>query len=399
MMHTKLGRIEMTKNVFIIGAKGIPANYGGFESFVEQLTARKESQDIHYYVACRRDLSENKADIFEYNDATCFNVDVPDVGPAKAILYDVNAFKWTMKYVKENNIQNAIVYVLACRMGPFVKHFKKQLQQYNGTLFVNPDGHEWLRAKWSVPVRKYWKYSERLMVKHADLLICDSQNIEKYIQNDYKQYSPKTTYIAYGSDIVKSTLMDTDQVVTDWYTKHAVKLNNYYLIVGRFVPENNYETMIREFMNSDTDKDLVIISNVEKNKFYMDLQAKTNFEADARIKFVGTVYNAELLKYIRENAFAYLHGHEVGGTNPSLLEALAATQLNLLLDVGFNKEVGKDGALYWKKDNLARIINKVEKLKMDEIETFSQLSSKRIEDAFSWHKIVTDYEKVFNGGV
>lgn len=387
----------MTKNVFIIGAKGIPANYGGFESFVEQLTARKESQDIHYYVACRRDLSENKADTFEYNDATCFNVDVPDVGPAKAILYDVNSFKWTMKYIKENNIQNAIVYVLACRMGPFIKHFKKQLQQYNGTLFVNPDGHEWLRAKWSVPVRKYWKYSERLMVKHADLLICDSQNIEKYIQDDYKQYSPKTTYIAYGSDIVKSTLMNTDQVVTDWYTKHAVKLNNYYLIVGRFVPENNYETMIREFMDSDTDKDLVIISNVEKNKFYVDLQVKTNFESDSRIKFVGTVYNAELLKYIRENAFAYLHGHEVGGTNPSLLEALSSTQLNLLLDVGFNREVGQEGALYWtkKENNLALLINSTDQFNSQELNNNDELSTKQIVNRFAWTKIVSEYESLF----
>lgn len=389
----------MTKNVFIIGAKGIPANYGGFESFVEQLTARKESQDIHYYVACRRDLSENKADTFEYNNAICFNVDVPDVGPAKAILYDVNAFKWTMKYIKQNNIQNAIVYVLACRMGPFIKHFKKQLQQYNGTLFVNPDGHEWLRAKWSVPVRKYWKYSERLMVKHADLLICDSQNIEKYIQDDYKQYSPKTTYIAYGSDIVKSTLTNTDQVVTDWYTKHAVKLNNYYLIVGRFVPENNYETMIREFMNSDADKDLVIISNVEKNKFYTDLQAKTNFESDPRIKFVGTVYNAELLKYIRENAFAYLHGHEVGGTNPSLLEALGSTKINLLLNVGFNEEVGKNGALYWSKElgNLKRIINNNESLATTEINKLNELSNRRIQEQFDWKIIIEKYEEVFGG--
>ncbi|AWV72450.1 beta 1-4 rhamnosyltransferase Cps2T [Latilactobacillus curvatus] len=388
----------MTKNIFIIGAKGIPANYGGFESFVEQLTARKESQDIHYYVACRRDLSENKADTYEYNDATCFNIDVPNVGPAKAILYDVNAFKWTMKYIKKNNIQNAIVYVLACRMGPFIKHFKKQLQQYNGTLFVNPDGHEWLRAKWSMPVRKYWKYSERLMVKHADLLICDSQNIEKYIQNDYKQYAPKTTYIAYGSDIVKSTLSTTDQVVTDWYKKYNIRLNEYYLIVGRFVPENNYETMIREFMSSNTDKDLVIISNVEKNKFYSELQTKTHFESDSRIKFVGTVYDTELLKYIRENAFAYIHGHEVGGTNPSLLEALGSTKINLLLNVGFNEEVGRNGALYWSKEfgDLKQIINNNESLSDDEINRLSNLANQRIQEQFDWKIIVGQYERTFN---
>lgn len=387
----------MTKNVFIIGAKGIPANYGGFESFVEQLTSRKESQDIHYYVACRRDLSEDKADTFKYNDATCFNVDVPDVGPAKAILYDVNAFRWTMNYIKKNNIQDAIVYVLACRMGPFIKHFKKQLQQYNGTLFVNPDGHEWLRAKWSVPVRKYWKYSERLMVKYADLLICDSQNIEKYIQKDYKQYSPQTTYIAYGSDIIKSKLNENDQVVTEWYAKNKVQLNNYYLIVGRFVPENNYETMIREFMDSNTTKDLVIISNVEMNKFYAGLQNKTGFESDQRIKFVGTVYNTELLKYIRENAFAYIHGHEVGGTNPSLLEALGSTKINMLLNVGFNKEVGEDGAIYWgkQKKQLSGLINKVDKYSELEVSELDRKSDLRIIEQFDWKIIIESYENQF----
>lgn len=391
----------MSKNVFIIGAKGIPANYGGFESFVEQLTARKVSSNIHYYVACRRDLSENKADIFEYNDATCFNVDVPNVGPAKAILYDVNAFKWVMRYIKENNVQNAIVYVLACRMGPFIGHFKKQLKSYNGTLFVNPDGHEWLRAKWSKPVRQYWKYSEGLMVKHADLLICDSQNIEKYIQKDYQKYQPKTTYIAYGSDITKSTLKAEDKVVAEWYQEHQIKLNEYYLVVGRFVPENNYETMIREFMASNTTKDLVIITNVEHNKFYDALKSTTHFEEDPRIKFVGTVYNAELLKYIRENAFAYLHGHEVGGTNPSLLEALGSTKLNLLLGVGFNQEVGQDGALYWSKDDgdLKVLIERTDNLISDEVEVLDQKSNLRIVNQFDWELIIQAYEEQFIGAI
>lgn len=391
----------MSKDVFIIGAKGIPANYGGFESFVEQLTARKVSSDIHYYVACRRDLSENKADIFEYNGATCFNVDVPNVGPAKAILYDVNAFKWVMKYIKDNNVQDAIVYVLACRMGPFIGHFKKQLKVYNGTLFVNPDGHEWLRAKWSKPVRQYWKYSEGLMVKHADLLICDSQNIEKYIQEDYQKYQPKTTYIAYGSDMIKSTLKTEDKVVAEWYQEHQIKLNEYYLIVGRFVPENNYETMIKEFMTSNTTKDLVIITNVEHNKFYDALRATTHFEEDPRIKFVGTVYNAELLKYIRENAFAYLHGHEVGGTNPSLLEALGSTKLNLLLGVGFNQEVGQDGALYWSKDNgdLKVLIERTDNLASDEVEVLDQKSNLRIVNQFDWHLIIQAYEEQFIGAI
>ena len=235
------------------------------------------------------------------------------------------------------------------------------------------------------------------MVKHADLLICDSKNIESYIQKDYAKYRPQTTYIAYGTDTTKSRLTKVDDKVRTWYFEKGVIENNYYLVVGRFVPENNYEAMIRGFMASNSDKDFVLITNVEENKFYDKLRQETGFDKDPRVKFVGTVYDQELLKYIRENAFAYFHGHEVGGTNPSLLEALESTKLNLLLDVGFNREVGEDGALYWKKDQLASVIDQAEQLDEQAIEELNQKSSKRIAEAFTWEKIVTDYEKVFKG--
>ncbi len=386
-----------TKNVFIVGAKGIPAKYGGYESFVEQLTARQVSKDIHYFVACRKDLSDNKNDIFTHNNATCFNVDVPNVGPARAILYDIKAMEWSIKYIKENNIEKPLIYVLACRIGPFINKYKKQLKRLGGKLYVNPDGHEWLRAKWSKPVRKYWKISEQLMVKHADLLVCDSLNIEKYIQTQYKKYNPQTTFIAYGADIKQSTLENDSRELLDWYKKSNLEANNYYLIVGRFVPENNYETMIREFMKSNSEKDLVIVTNVEKNTFFNNLKESTEFESDKRIKFVGTVYNQNLLKKIRENAYGYLHGHSVGGTNPSLLEALASTRLNLLYNVGFNKEVAESSALYWNKEtgNLSSLINSTDRLEEKEINKLDELSTSRISDNYSWNKIVSDYEKNF----
>lgn len=386
-----------TKNVFIVGAKGIPAKYGGYESFVEQLTARQVSKDIHYFAACRKDLSDNKNDIFTHNNATCFNVDVPNVGPARAILYDIKAMEWSIKYIKENNIEKPLIYVLACRIGPFINKYKKQLKRLGGKLYVNPDGHEWLRAKWSKPVRKYWKISEQLMVKHADLLVCDSLNIEKYIQTQYKKYNPQTTFIAYGADIKQSTLENDSRELLDWYKKSNLEANNYYLIVGRFVPENNYETMIREFMKSNSEKDLVIVTNVEKNTFFNNLKESTEFESDKRIKFVGTVYNQNLLKKIRENAYGYLHGHSVGGTNPSLLEALASTRLNLLYNVGFNKEVAESSALYWNKEtgNLSSLINSTDRLEEKEINKLDELSTSRISDNYSWNKIVSDYEKKF----
>ena len=384
------------KNIFIIGSKGIPAQYGGFETFVENLTLKRENEKIKYHVACLG--KENNE--FEHNNARCFTVKVPNIGPAKAVYYDVKALKETIKYIKENNIKNAIVYILACRIGPFIGHYKKKLKKLGIELYVNPDGHEWKRAKWNYLIKKYWKLSEKLMVKHADLLICDSLNIEKYIKDDYKKYNPKTTFIAYGSETKKSLLPDDDEKLLNWYNEKNIKANEYYLIVGRFVPENNYETMIKEFMKSKTSKSLVIITNVEKNKFYNELQQKLDFENDNRIKFVGTVYDAELLKKIRENAYGYLHGHEVGGTNPSLLEALGSTNLNLLLDVGFNKEVGQDGVLYWNKDNnnLSDLINKCDEISYDKVIDLSNKAKERINKEYSWERIINLYEEVFING-
>lgn len=382
------------KNIFIIGSKGIPANYGGFETFVDELVSRQQNDNIKYHVAC---LSDNDNET-EYHGAHCFNVKVPNIGPAKAVYYDIIALKYCVQYIKKHHLNDSIVYILACRIGPFVNKYVKQLHKLNCKVYVNPDGHEWKRAKWNYFIRKYWKLSEKLMVKHADLLICDSKNIEKYIQEDYKKYSPKTTFIAYGADTSKSTLKDDDTKLKDWYQKNDVLTKQYYLVVGRFVPENNYETMIKEFMKSDTKKDFVLITNVEQNKFYETLKNETNFDQDKRIKFVGTVYDQQLLKKIRENAYGYLHGHEVGGTNPSLLEALATTDLNLLLDVGFNKEVGEDGAIYWNKEdgNLSSMINKLENIEQSELKELSKKAKERIDSEYSWDLIVRKYEELWN---
>lgn len=384
------------KHVYIIGSKGIPAKYGGFETFVENLTARRVNENIKYHVACMgKDNNE-----FEYNNSKCFNINVPNIGPAKAVYYDLMALKKSIKDIKTNNIKDGIIYILACRIGPFIGHYKRKLRKMGIKLYVNPDGHEWKRAKWNGFIKKYWKYSEKLMVKHADLLICDSINIEKYIQDDYKKYNPKTTFIAYGAEVSKSTTKDDDKCLLDWYKEKQVKPKEYYLVVGRFVPENNYETMITEYMKSTTKKDFVLITNVEQNKFYDTLKEKTNFDKDKRIKFVGTVYDQELLKKIRENAYGYIHGHEVGGTNPSLLEALATTDLNLLLDVGFNKEVGQDGAVYWnkKENNLSNLLNELDKFSDQQVEDYSKKAKKRILDEYSWDKIIEKYEKKIMGG-
>ena len=367
------------QHVFIVGSKGIPGNYGGYETFVDKLTEyHQNNPNLKYHVACK--AKDTKT--FEYHNADCFDVKVPSIGPAQAIYYDVAALNQCVRYIKRHNIQHPIVYILACRIGPFAAHFQRVIHKLGGKLYINPDGHEWMRAKWSAPVRKYWKISEQLMTKHCDLLICDSKNIEDYI---------------HGAETRKSKLADDDPKLIAWYKEKGLSPKSYYLVVGRFVPENNYETMIREFMKSHSKRDFALITNVS-DKFLEELKEKTHFDQDSRIKFVGTVYDKELLMKIRENAYGYFHGHEVGGTNPSLLEALGSTDLNLLLDVGFNREVAEDSALYWTKQsgNLASLIDWADGMNADEISELGKKASLRIVEAYSWQHIADEYESRFS---
>lgn len=392
------------QHVFIVGSKGIPAAYGGFETFVENLTAKKQNTDICYHVSRLSDADGE----YEYNGAKCFDVKVPDIGSAKAIFYDVKALKRCIgicKKLQQNEKQQErgansrpVFYVLACRIGPFIKSLARQIHAMGGVLYVNPDGHEWKRSKWSAPVRRYWKFSEKLMVKHADLLVCDSKNIESYIKKEYGRYHPKTTFIAYGSETKASALTDENEQYLNWLREKQLKPQEYYLIVGRFVPENNFKTMIREFMKSSTTKDLAIITTPNE-KLSAALEEELHFKEDKRIKFVGTVYDGELLKKIRENAYGYFHGHEVGGTNPSLLEALGSTRLNLLLKVGFNEEVAEESALYWSKDDesLATLIGQADAMSDENIAIMGQKAKQRVEEHYSWNAIVSAYENIFLG--
>lgn len=384
---------QNVQHVFIVGSKGIPGSYGGYETFVDKLTEYHQNEKcLKYHVACKA----NEDGEFEYHNARCFKVKVPDIGPAQAIYYDVEALRRVVSYIKKNSIQHPIVYILACRIGPFCARFYKQIKGLGGKLYVNPDGHEWMRAKWSRPVRAYWKQSERLMVKNCDLLICDSKNIEKYIHEEYAGYNPKTTYISYGAETRKSALADDDPALLEWYEEKGLSPKSYYLVVGRFVPENNYETMIREFMASDSKRDFVLITNASE-KFLSELRSLTKCDVDSRIKFVGTVYDRELLMKIREGAYAYLHGHEVGGTNPSLLEALGSTDLNLLLDVGFNREVAADAAMYWTKErgNLSGLIHRADEMSRSAIREFSTAAKHQIVKRYSWKLISDTYRDAF----
>ena len=379
------------KHVFIIGSRGLPAKYGGFETFVNELVSHQVSDDLRYHVACLSDDSHHQHS--NYKQVDCFTINPPKLGPARVIAYDMMAISYALKLIKKEGIEKPIFYILGNTIGAFISPFARRIHKIGGQLFINPDGLEWKRSKWSKPVQTYLKYSEKVMTQYADLVVSDNEGIETYIQEAYPW--SKTTFIAYGTDLTPTNFSKDSVQVRTFFDQWGIEEKGYYLIIGRFVPENNYARAICEFMASETKRDLVIVCNYEGSSYFEQLRQETHFDRDNRIKFVGTVYDKDLLKYLRQECRAYIHGHEVGGTNPSLLEALAQTNENLVLGVDFNRKVALNTAHYWSKEtgSLTSLIHQVDS--QPESLNLGQAAKRHMQAHYTWEEIVRQYEDLF----
>ena len=245
------------QNVFIIGSKGIPAAYGGYETFVDKLTEyHRNNDEIKYHVACKG--KENKEYI--YHNARCFMIKVPDIGSAQAIYYDVAALKECCRYIEKKQVKQPVIYILACRIGPFIRHYVKKIHKLGGKVYVNPDGHEWMRQKWNAYVQKYWKISEQMMVKNADLLIGVGGEI---IVTRPTIFGPEpediATRVFHSSNIRKMAHSAEDLV--ELFLPDDIALNcehgdvlNGFLILFHFKPEIDIkyiENKVKEMIKKD----------------------------------------------------------------------------------------------------------------------------------------------------
>ncbi|MCL2858621.1 MAG: DUF1972 domain-containing protein [Streptococcaceae bacterium] len=378
------------KHVFIIGSRGLPAQYGGFETFVEQLVINQKNKNINYHVACQSENSDlgNEAGRYDYHGADCFKIKVPSIGSARVIAYDIKAINKALEIIKVEQIEQPIFYILGNTIGGLIGRYVKKIHAVGGQLFVNPDGLEWKRTKWSAPVRSYLKLAEKKMVQQSDLIISDNEGIKDYLMSQYENV--KTKVIAYGTETASSDLTQSTKL-----EEFNIQPDNYYLIVGRFVPENNYETLIKGFMESSSQKDLIIVTSYQDNSYFDQLRQITGFDKDKRIKFVGSIYDKSELTYIRKQAFAYLHGHEVGGTNPGLLEAMWSTPLNIVLSIDFNRKVAGDSALYFTKEDIAQAFTQAEAMTQNQKKRLHEKAQAIIQEHYTWDKICKEYEELF----
>lgn len=374
------------KHVFIIGARGYHAKYGGWETFVTKLVDNYHDKNTIFHIS---ELSKVEKEEYKINNNIILKPIYIKGETGQMLFCTIKSFNYYLKYIEKHNIKNAYIYILGLKLGPYLKLKKRKLKNLGINTIVNPDGLEHKRSKWNFLIKRFFLISESWMLKNCDLIICDAKGIKKYVDNKYPKLRNKTTYIAYGTDKIKFNLVEEQNVLKEY----QLESKNYLLIIGRFVPENNYELIIKSYMKSNCSMKLIIISNISMTNYYQELTKNTNCLNNSNIVFVDGIYDEKKLCIIRKNAYAYLHGHSVGGTNPSLLEALSLTDLNILYDVEFNRDVGLDSCLYFKnEEELIKILNNI-------LKYYYQSKGKKckeiIENNFTWNIIVKKYKKIF----
>ena len=358
--------------VGIVGNRGIPATYGGFETFTEEIAPLLVKQGFDVIVYC--DKSDSKSPLLKYKGV---NLMYQKTRKSKhTLLFYLEGIYYALK-------RNDIVLVTGTAGSFFYflnLFFRKKI-------VTNTDGVESRRAKWSYVKKKLIKLSEILAIRFSKHLVADSFGITNYLLEHYSRIKKeKISTIEYGAPINRTCSPET-------LKKYGLLKNQYYLVVARLEPENNIKMIINGFRKSTTDKQLVIIGNLINTEYVNEIKQF----ASNKIVFLGGIYNKDELMTLRKAAFAYMHGHSVGGTNPSLLEALGSSNISLCHDNIFNREVTDNKQLYFNCENeLAKKVNCLEKMESTELNALKDAALNRIENYYTWQNIAYKYTNLFN---
>ena len=282
-------------------------------------------------------------------------------------------------------------------------YFQRSLRKKGIVTLENPAGLEWKRPKWGIIGSLYQYISCYFTAISSDYIVCDCEAMRRVYDKMVKNSKHPKEFIAYGSypaDILDGKM---PPIVDDFFKKHSITPNQYFLIINRFMPENSWELILKEYMKSSTKRDFVIISNIDKeSKYYNKLKKKLKFDTDKRIKFVGTTYDKEILSYVRQNAYGYFNGHTVGGTNPGLLEAMSTSGFILARDCVFSREVCGECALYFDDsdvNSLSKVIERSESISKERIERIKKNAKQRMKELYDWKDVASKYEHLFHKAI
>jgi glycosyltransferase involved in cell wall biosynthesis len=366
--------MNLSLKIGILGTRGIPNRYGGFEQCAEYLALGlvKKGHRVWVYNSHNHEYKSK-----EWNGVQIVHCYDPEhkLGTAGQFIYDLNCINDARKRNYDVLLQlgytsNSIWY---WRWPKYCKNV------------VNMDGLEWKRSKYSKKVQRFLKTAERLAATHGDVLVADSIGIQQYLK---KTYNKDSDFIPYGAEIFEAA----DEKILAPYKVHPF---GYNMLIARMEPENNIETIIKGYIESGVNEPLLVIGKTD-NSFGTYLV--NTYAANSNIYFLGGIYDTAVINNLRYFSHLYFHGHSVGGTNPSLLEAMGCHALIVAHDNVFNKAVLGNDALYFSDHlQLAELV----KTAGTKDRYTSQLHSNinKIRSEYNWERIVNMYEQVLMGAV
>ncbi len=374
-------------HIFITGTRGIPAQYGGFETFAQELS-RRLAERGHAVTVCNPSSHP-------YRGASWEGVEILrrpwPAFPGGVLWYD--------RLCMREAYRRRPAVILNCGYGnaAFIR------KAHPVPVVTLTDGLEWQRAGWSAPARRWLHKMERKAAERSRLLVSDHPEIARHYR---ERYGKDTPVIPYGAEIPAALTLPDGRTPGDLLREHlqqqqvpfsenlvgSLTAGNYFLTVGRFVPENNLSMILEGYVRSGIPFPLVLVGNAG-NRFGRQLQKK--YGPEQNILFTGPVYDKHLLDLLRHHARGYLHGHSAGGTNPALLEAMAAGSLIAAHDNPFNRYVLGEGSRYFgTAEALSRLLAKWEDYRKARRE-ITQEYLRRIREEYDWDRITDAWEEVF----
>lgn len=356
----------MKLRIGILGTRGIPNYYGGYEQAVSFLAPglAKRGHEVTVYNTHNHPYhgkNWNGVEIVRRRDPE------RTLGTAGQFVYDLNCI-W---HARRRN------YDVLLMMGYTSSSLWGRFYPKKTVIITNMDGLEWKRSKYSVPVQKYLRYAEKLAIRYSDYLIADSPGIQNYLNDKYKIPSQ---YIPYGANI-----FDNDNI--EQLKEYRVNPHEYFMMMARMEPENNIEVVLKGFQESNSRKKFIVVGNYS-NKYGKSLRQK--FNHDKQIVFTGALFDQQLLHSLRTYCSLYFHGHSVGGTNPSLLEAMASRALIAAHRNDFNHSILGNDAFYFSSASEVKSI--IDESKEDKQGLMIGNNLEKVRNSYNWQRITEAYE-------
>ncbi len=355
----------------ILGTRGIPNHHGGFEQFAEFFAVflAKKNHEVYVYNSHLHPYKEslyNGVHIIHCKDAE------DKLGTAGQFIYDLNCIRDSRKRDFDILLQ----------LGYTSNSIWYKLLPKSPIVITNMDGLEWKRSKYSKKVRKFLKYAEKLAVKSSNYLIADSIGIQNYLKNEYQKNS---TYIPYGSFIHNNASVEV-------LKNYNLEPNSYNMLIARMEPENNIEVILDGVAESNDETPFLVVGKHNVNKFGNYLTTK--YKGNNKIRFLGGIYDQDALNNLRHFSKLYFHGHSVGGTNPSLLEAMGSNTLIIAHNNEFNKAILKEDAFYFtNKEDVTKLIDTIQNKK--EHQELIDNNIFKVKNLYSWETINNAYLDLF----